>query len=63
MVSLSRILASLGINRIHLVLFGMQNRPFDPCLAASNRILISLVSFGNIGKLHVVQIAKFSLGF
>jgi hypothetical protein len=27
-------------NRIHLVLFGMQNRTFGPCLAANNRILI-----------------------
>jgi hypothetical protein len=30
-------------NRIHLVLFGIQNRTFGPCLAANNRILISLM--------------------
>jgi hypothetical protein len=29
-------------NRIHLVLFGMQNRTSGPYLAANNRILISL---------------------
>jgi hypothetical protein len=31
-------------NRVHLALFGMQNRTFDPYLAANNRILISLMS-------------------
>jgi hypothetical protein len=30
-------------NRIHLVLFGMQNRTCGPCLAAVHRILISVV--------------------
>jgi hypothetical protein len=30
------------INRIQLILFGMQNKTFGPCLAASSRILISL---------------------
>jgi hypothetical protein len=30
-------------NKIHWVLFGMQNRTFGPYLAADNRILISLV--------------------
>jgi hypothetical protein len=31
-------------NRIQLVLFGMHNRTCGPCLAAINRILISLVA-------------------
>jgi hypothetical protein len=31
-------------NRIHLALFGMQNRTFGPYLAAINRILISVVT-------------------
>jgi hypothetical protein len=30
-------------NMIQLVLSGMQNRTFSPCLAAMNRILISLM--------------------
>jgi hypothetical protein len=30
-------------NRIHLVLFGMQNRTFGPYLAANDKILISLM--------------------
>jgi hypothetical protein len=30
-------------NRMHLVLFGMQNRTFGPYLAANNRILISVM--------------------
>jgi hypothetical protein len=36
-------------NRRHLVLFGMQNSAFVPCLAAINRILISLVC-GALGE-------------
>jgi hypothetical protein len=31
-------------NRIHLVLFGIQNRTFGPYLAAINRILVSVIS-------------------
>jgi hypothetical protein len=31
-------------NRIHLVLFGIQNGTFGPYLADNNRVLISLVS-------------------
>jgi hypothetical protein len=31
-------------NRMHLVLFGMQNRTFGPYLAAINRTLISVMS-------------------
>jgi hypothetical protein len=30
-------------NRIHLVLFSMQNRTLSPCLAAINRIFISVI--------------------
>jgi hypothetical protein len=38
-------------NRIHLVLFGMQNRISGPHLAAINRILISLVREGG----HIIE--------
>jgi hypothetical protein len=41
---------ALFINTIHLVLFGMKNRTFDPYLAAIDRILISLVGSQKLSR-------------
>jgi hypothetical protein len=47
-------------NRMHVVLFGMQNRTFNPCLADINRILI-LAMPGDATAFALVQVGDIAL--